>query len=125
MHDVEEKLKAVRDVYVNYPKQLELLREELSKYEQEKQDILHVIEFGTLDAVKASDMRKELKRVLDKRRKTKKDIELLEEVRKFTERKPNEHVINTTIGNIRRVITTQGRRSYRMRVRSDLQDLIK
>ena len=126
MTEVEQALLAVRDVYVNYPKQIKLITEAYTKTCSERQDLLHIIELGNLDAVGMSRIYKALRAVQKERRKLKDELELLQSVKDLIDAKrPTENRINHAIGRVREVKTKQKTRSYRMRVRTDLQDLIK
>jgi len=122
---VIEQLFAVRDIYVNAPKKYELLKEAYESKNQETQDIMHVLELGSLNAVQLTKMSKELQTVRQERRKIKDELEVLEEIVRFVKRKPTEHEINTLIGNVRKIEEKKGRRYYTMRIRKDLQEFIK
>ncbi len=125
MRKLERALQSVRDVYVNVPKEYKILTEALRKADYEIQDLLHVFEFGKIDAVAMSKLNKQLKKVRIERRKLKNDLEILEEVMGFISiRNPKQHDYNKVIGNVRSIVKSQDRRTYTMRVRSDLQELI-
>jgi|SRR5690625_1024845 len=126
MTDVLEELQAFRKIYVEYPKKLHAAREELRRIENERQDLLHVIELGSLDAIGMSRISQQLKKVQVRRRNLKNNIEVLDEVRKYiATRNQKEQAINSMIGRVRTTIEKQGRRTYTMRVRPDLQNLIR
>lgn len=126
MKNLEEHLQSVRTVYVNLPKQYDLAKSSLQTLNNEIQDLLHVIELGKLDAVAASRINKDLKKAQVERRKVKNELEVLEEVMRFVSIKnPKKHEYDKIIGRVRSVIEKQGRRTYTMRVRPDLQNLIK
>jgi len=119
------KLKAVRNVFVDIPKEYELLCKAYEKTNEETQDLLHVLELGTLNAVEMSKVTKQLRLVRQERRKLKDEIEVMKEIVSFSEKKPSEHLINTLIGNVRKIEERKSKRIYNMRVRKDLQGLIK
>lgn len=123
-----EKMMITREVLFNFPRQYKLAKEELRKINQERQDLLHVIELGKLDAVKMSRMMSELKDVQKRRRKLKNEIELMSEVNYFLSYIKNlseiEGIVNNTIGNLRKVSNQQDQRTYTMRIRKDLQGLV-
>ena len=126
VNEYEQALQAVRDIYVNYPKRIESNEQELTKIEQEIQDLLHVIELGSYDAIKGNQLLKQLKKARQDRRKIKNDLELLEPVKEFISyAKPTEKNIGQSIGKLRNVINVQEHRTYRMRVRTDLQEWVK
>ncbi|MFE8704113.1 hypothetical protein ACFYKX_26450 [Cytobacillus sp. FJAT-54145] len=126
MSEIINALQAVRDVYINFPKRYELNQEALKKLESEIQDILHIIEFTNFNAAHGYKWAKELKRLREERRALKEELELLEPVRDFLSfPKPTEKNISRIIGDVRNIEGRQSNRSYRMRVRNDLQELIK
>lgn len=126
MNEYEQALQAVRDIYVTYPKRIESNEEELKKIDQEIQDLLHVIELGAFDAAKGSQILKQLKKARQERRRVKNDLELLEPIKEFISyAKPSEKNIGQSIGKLRNVVNVQEHRTYRMRVRTDLQDMVK
>ena len=102
MNEYEQALQAVRDIYVTYPKRIESNEEELKKIDQEIQDLLHVIELGTFDAAKGSQILKQLKKARQERRRVKNDLELLEPIKEFISyAKPSEKNIGQSIGKLR------------------------
>lgn len=70
--NIEEDLLAVKRVFVSLPKKLEKLNEELVEIGSERQDLLHALELGKLDAVRMSKIAKSLQDVQRRRRKIKK-----------------------------------------------------
>ncbi|WP_137744567.1 hypothetical protein [Robertmurraya siralis] len=124
--EIIQSLKAVRDVYINYPKRLELNQEELKKIDSEIQDILHVIELTSFNASDGYKWAKELQRLRKSRRMLKDELEQLEKIKDFLNfPKPTEKVINKTIGELRTIESRKENRTYHMRMRKDLQELIK
>ena len=122
---IENELIATRNVLVEYPKRYKSLQEELSKIDSERSDLLHVIELGSLNAVQRVRLAGELRDLSIKRRLVKNDIELLKEVTHFAENGVTPGRLNNLIGTIRQVLQKQEKRSYRLRVRNDLQDFMK
>lgn len=125
-YDYEESLKAVRDVLVNFPKQHKLNLEELDRLHKEEIDLLHVTELVSLNASEIVQIPyRQLQRVLQERRKLKKENEYLERIIQLTKLpKMSEKQINQTIGDVRNIKQKQSVRTYRMKVRKDLQYLI-
>lgn len=124
--EIIQSLQAVRDVYINYPKRLELNQEELKKIDSEIQDILHVIELTSFNASDGYKWAKELQRLRKARRMLKDELEQLEKIKDFLNfPKPTEKVINKTIGELRTIESRKENRTYHMRMRKDLQELIK
>ncbi len=85
-----------------------------------------MIELGSFDAAKGSQLLKQLKKARQDRRKIKNDLELLEPIKEFISYvKPTEKNIGQSIGKLRNVINVHEHRTYRMRVRTDLQGMVK
>lgn len=126
MTEIEQSLQSVREVFVNYPKRYNQATDELREIENEIQDILHVIEFCNLDAIKMTEKYKELKALRQQRRQLKHELEVLEEIKSFVAYpKPNEKVINSVIGKVKSTLEKQHRRTYTMKVRKDWQGLMR
>lgn len=121
--DIEEALKAVRDVYVNFPKLHVQLQEDLKRLDDEAQDLLHLIELTNNNAAEGYKLYMELKTNRKERRVVKDQLELLApilEINKFG--KPAPKNIDRCIGDVRSVKKKHNGRTYRMRVRTELQD---
>lgn len=123
---IENDLKSLKKLFVEYPRFYKSKKNELIKIEQERQDLLHVLELGKLDAIQQSKITRELKRVSMVRRQIKNNLEVLEVINKFsysfnnnTNKNKQIETVTNTVGNI-----TNKDRSYRMRVRTDLQELV-
>lgn len=126
MTDVEQALIQVREVLINAPKNYQHLTDSLRILENERQDVLHAMEFGKADAIARQYLYGVYEEVSNRRRKVKNELEILEEVKALAERgKWNEHQVNTTLGKVRKIKMSQEVRTYGMRVRKDLQHYIK
>lgn len=126
MNEIEKSLQALRDIYVNYPKQLEIAQQELRNVEDEIQDILHIIELASLDAIGMTRSFKDLRNLRVRRRELKNEIELLKQVNEINSfAKPNERIIGAVVGKVRTTLHKQNTRKYKMRVRKDMQHLVK
>ena len=124
--EILEALQAVRDVYVNYPKRYEEIKDGIKRCELEIEDLEHLMEFAKLNASQGYQMYKAMKEVRKRRRELKNELELLEISKRINNAgKPNEKILNQAIGDMRKVIKQQNDRCYSMRVRHDLQELIK
>lgn len=124
--NIEEAIKSVREVYVNLPRRYEQLEKDLKKLDMETQDILHLMELKNLNLHHGFMTYKDLQRVRQERRKVKDEMEMLEpilELNKYAG-KPVEKHLNKHLGEVRKVALSQQGRSYRMRVRDDLQELV-
>lgn len=124
--EIEQALKAVRDVYVNFPKLVGQLEEDLKRLDAETQDLLHLAELTQLSASKGYDLYKEIQKVRQERRKVKDQLEMLEPIKEINSYvgKPAEKNINKMIGEVRKIATRHENRTYRMRVRNDLQEMV-
>lgn len=121
---IEKELQAVRNVVVNYPQQYNQLLEMLTRLDQERQDLLHVLELASLDAVKQSKIARELKKVSAERRRVKNELEVLQEISNLVESGLNNDTIGIAVGKIRKIARSQENRRYYMRVRKDLQKYV-
>lgn len=119
---IQNDLKAIHRVFVKYPEIYEQKKEELRKCEYERQDLLHVLELGKLNAIEMSKVMRDLKEVQTKRRQIKNNLEVLDEIKQFTFKKIKENDINRVINRVDHIINRE--RTYTMRVRKDLQELI-
>lgn len=122
---IEEKLLVVRDVFVNYPAKYVTLKQDLQIVSSERQDLLHALEFGRLNAIQRTKLVNELKEVQIKRRKIKDELEILDEIKRFASTvRLKERQINETIERIKRIEERHKTRTYTMRVRTELQDVV-
>lgn len=115
-------LDAIKRIFIEYPKMYQIKKDELAKVSSERQDLLHVLEFGKLDAIEMSKLMRELKEVQIRRRKIKNNLEVLDEIKRFTFKKINERDLNTVTDRVDHIINRK--RNYTMRVRTDLQNKI-
>lgn len=123
---IENDLQAIKRIFVDYPQIYKRKKIELEKAEQERQDLLHVLELGRLDAIAMTKITRDLKEVSVRRRQIKNNLEVLEAVSKFARRFNNNtnknQQIETVVNTVNNIITKE--RKYKMRVRKDLQDLV-
>lgn len=127
MENIQSVLESVQEFYLKYPEKLEQMKLDYQNVCMERQDLLHALEFGSLNGPQLTKLSIELKNVQQKRRQLKNEIEVFEQVVKLVKspQKPNKQRINNLIGNVRSTIKNQGYRTYHMRIRKDLQDVIK
>ncbi len=97
-------------------------KDELRNCECERQDLLHVLELGKLNAVQQSKITKQLKAVQVKRRQIKNNLEVLDEIKRFSYKKVKESEINNVINRVDHIVNKE--RIYTMRIRTDLQELV-
>jgi len=123
---IEADLQAVKRVFTDYSRMRHVKKKELIKIEEERQDLLHVLELGNLNAVEQSRITKELKEVSLRRRQIKNNLEVLEIVNKFSHAFNNnsnkDKQIETVINTVKNSVSKK--RTYSMRVRKDLQELV-
>lgn len=123
--DIFESLKSLKDVYVNFPKVHAEAQEELKLLDKEANDLLHLCELTDLSASEGYKFYKDLQRNRKERRKVKDLIELLGPVLELNRlSKPSAKNIDKFIGEAKNITEKHKARSYRMRVREDLQDKI-
>jgi len=122
---IEEKLLIVLDVFIKYPQKYEELKQYLQIIGSERQDLLHALELGKLNAIQRTKLVNELKEVQSKRRKIKDELEILDEIKRFASTvRLKERQINEIIERIKSIKERQEKRTYTMRVRTDLQDVV-
>lgn len=119
-------LESIKKVFIDYPRLYEVKQEELKKVSSERQDLLHALELGKLDAIKMTQIVRDLKEVQIKRRKLKNNLEVLIEIKRFVNRVEKQKIktrdINDLINRVEHITTRK--RTYTMRVREDLQELV-
>ena len=119
-------LESIKKVFIDYPRLYEVKQEELKGVSGEEQDLLHALEFGKLDAIKMTQIVRDLKAVRIEQRKLKNNLEVLIEIRRFVNRFERQKIktrdINDLINRIEHITTRK--RTYTMRVREDLQELV-
>jgi len=123
---IENDLQAIKRIFIDYPRLNKIKKVELEKAEQERQDLLHALELGRLNAVEQSKITKDLKSVSIRRRQIKNNLEVLEVVSKFAHSFNNNSNKNKqfdVVTNTVNKITTK-KRIYTMRERKDLQHLV-
>src|SRR5690625_3490603 len=122
---IEEKLLVVLDVLVEYPQKYEELKQELMTIGSERQDILHALELGKLDAIQRTKLVNELKEVQKRRRKIKDELEVLDEIKRFASTvRLKERQIKEIIERIKSNKERQEKTTYTKRVRTNLQDVV-
>ncbi|WP_368652387.1 hypothetical protein AB4Y30_11550 [Ornithinibacillus sp. 4-3] len=123
---IENDLLAIKKIFIDYPRLYKVKKQELVKAEQERQDLLHVLELGKLDAIKMGKITRELKQVQIRRRQIKNNLEVLEVISKFSQAFNNNtnksKQIETVMNTVKNI--TERDRKYTMRVRTDLQKLV-
>lgn len=123
---IEDDLLALRKIFIDYPRLYKVKKQELVVAEQERQDLLHVLELGKLNAAEMSKIMRQLKEVQIKRRQVKNNLEVLDVLNKFSHAFNNNtnkgKQIETVTNTVNKITTRE--RTYTMRVRTDLQELV-
>jgi hypothetical protein len=124
--EFEKHLLSVREVFVNFPNRIQKLEQDLKKVDMEIQDLVHVIEFKSINAFEGFKLCKEVQEARRRRRAIKDELDFFEPIKSLlsTAGKPTDHHINKTIGSVRKIEMHHKSRTYKMRVRKDLQKLI-
>ena len=124
--DLEQTVKFLRKAIDEIPKRYQHNNDAISKCQQEINDLLHYMEFCDLGASKGYEAYKETQAVLRYRRQLKNENALIEPLKDTITKMHFDHKrdLDKSVGEIRKVKTTQGVRSYRARVRSDLEPKI-
>lgn len=120
--DIENLAMTFRAILQDAPKRLEANLAEVCSYEKEIMDIEHVLELTNFHASKGYQYAKDIQQVRKRRRELKDEIELLTPLVEIIEKmKANDNHLNKAVGEIRRIKQSHGKRTYRMRIRQDLQ----
>ncbi|MBS4173484.1 hypothetical protein [Bacillus sp. FJAT-49736] len=126
MSDIVQALESIKEVYINIPKRIEELENHLRNLDNEQQDLLHFMEFAKPDAREMIRKYKELRNTRNERRKVKDELELLQSAKEiFSYQKLTEKNVGKVLGNVHHVLNVQENRCYTMKVRKDLQELIR
>jgi len=119
-------MNAIRKIFIEYPMKYIEYKKELVLVEQERQDLLHVLELGKLNAVEMSKIMRELKEVQQKRRRIKNNLEVLKVIsdfaNNFNNNRHKDKQIDTLINTVNNIVDRE--RKYTMRIRTDLQKVI-
>lgn len=121
--DVEQNALLLRTIIMETPKTYENNKLAIEMCEKEIIDIEHVIELTSFHAARGYALAKEIQEVRIRRRKLKDQNELLAPLVEVVNRMKSFHNdMNKAIGDIRRIKQKQENRSYKMRIREDLQE---
>src|SRR5699024_316130 len=117
-------MQALRNIFINYPKQYNILKDKLMRLNNIRQDLLHVLEIGKLDAIEQMRITKELKKVSKERRLVKDDLEVLTQLKSVWEGKTSNKDISEVIGKSKSKLNHIENRESTLRVRTDLQQYL-
>src|SRR5690625_7801240 len=109
-------VEAVKRIFLEYPARLEKVENEYRKICSERQDLLHALELGSLDAIRMTKITKDLKDIQLKRRKLKDELEVLKHIRNRVKqpKRPNKQRNDSENGNENNAINLQGKRTNRL-----------
>lgn len=120
--DIELATITLRTIITQAPKLLESNSEEITRLEKEIMDIEHVLELKPFNASKGYKYAKQISEARRMRRVLKDQNDLLKPLVEVIKRpKITEHELNKAVGEIRRCKRLHENRTYKMRVRDDLQ----
>lgn len=123
--DVEQTAINIRDAIQDVPKRYADNLDKIERYEKELLDIQHQLELTKFNAYEGYKIAKEQQKILKERRELKDENELLKHLQPILSGMKNKvKGFNEVIGEIRQSKANLEKRSYRCRVRKDLQSKI-
>lgn len=121
--DAEKLAVVLRNTIRDIPKRFDYNVNEISKLEKEVIDLEHVIELTNFNAAEGFKLAKQIQEARQKRRKLKDENEMILSLnRTLSNMKDHVPQLDQVIGDIRKVKSNQENRSYKCRVRKDLQE---
>ncbi len=121
--DIEKTAVVIRDAIRDIPTKHKENFDMVNQLDKETQDLLHLMEFYDLNASEGFKAYKELQRIRRTRRNLKKENELLEPIANTLKKfKSNLTELDKVIGDIRKVQNSHKARTYKAKVRTDLQE---
>src|SRR5699024_116405 len=123
--DYEEIITTIRDAVRDVPKEYRLNCEAISDLEKERIDLLHYAELVDLNAVEGFHLYKDIQRVEQERRKIKDENDQLRHINNIVSKwRDWLGPLDYAVGNVRKAKQHLEDRSYRCRVRKDLEGRI-
>jgi hypothetical protein len=124
--DIDQLANILRTIINETPKLYEHNKQSIELLEKEIMDIEHVIELTTFNASKGFFLAKDIQKARIKRRELKDKNEMLQPiVDVVTRMRTFQNDLNKAVGEIRRIKNRHLNRQYKMRVREDLQEVVK
>ncbi|WP_121605337.1 hypothetical protein [Virgibacillus sp. Bac332] len=121
--DIEQTAVFLMNAIKDIPKRYERNETMIKKAERETQDLLHTAELTNFNAFEGYTISKELKEVRTARRNLKDENDLLVQLNGIMKRmQPHVKELNEAIGAIKKEKRRHKQRSYKCRVRKDLQN---
>lgn len=125
MEDFEEIAVTIRDAIRDLPNRFHSNEADIAKLERERSDLLHMAELVDLNAFEGFQLYKEIQKVERARRKLKDENEHLKHLVPFlTKWRDRLKQLDQIVGDIRKTKSQLENRSYRCRVRKDLEEKI-
>lgn len=118
MTDEEEFLIQMKNFFEGIDKLKKDLEEDIHEKEMARNDLLHELELGNLNAIEMTQVAKALKEVLQKRRKSKDELNKVMTLKGFTDKYNNKLItgdIIQVIKNLRTLKSNQENRIYKAR----------
>lgn len=120
----EEFLIKMKSFFENIDKLKVDLETEIKRTELERNDLLHEIELGNLDAIQLTKAGSVLRDVLKERRKYKDELDKVMTLKGFTDKYNNKLIIGDiiqTLKNLKRLEENKKTRKYRPRIIKDMK----
>ena len=120
----EEFLIEMKNFFENIDKLKTDLEQEIRRVELERNDLLHELELGNLNAVEITKVAVDLKKVRKERRIIKNDIERIRLIKNFTDKYNNkfiENEINILLKELKRLKKRQENRKYEPRILKNIE----
>ena len=124
MTDEEEFLIQMKNFFEGIDKLKVDLEQDIHEKEMARNDLLHELELGNLNAVEMTQVAKALKEVLQERRKSKDELNKVMTLKGFTDKYNNKLItgdIIQVIKNLRTLKSNQENRVYKARVITNLK----
>lgn len=121
--DIEQTAVFLRDAIKDIPRRYDHNETMMNKLNSETQDLLHTAELTTFNACEGYRISKDIQKVRQERRRHKNENDLLIHLNDVIKKmQPHLKELNKAIGNIRSEKQRHEKRTYKCRVRKDLQN---
>lgn len=120
----EDLLKYMHEFFNSINQEKIEIQKEINLKEAEQQDLLHEIEFSSLDAVEMMKIAKRLKTVRKERRVLKNELEKINTLKGFADKYNNKFItadISQVLKNLETLENNQKNKKYTTRVLNDLK----
>lgn len=125
MEDIEKTTVLIRNTIRDFPNRYHENNKRIKEIEEETMDLLHLIELTTFNAAEGYKIAKRIKEIRQERRRLKDENEQLKHIEPIlTKWRDRLQQLDKVVGDIRKAKMNKVNRSYRCRVRKDLQSKI-